>query len=1129
MKLRTSEQKPAISVLRGTSPATVNQTTTEPSLKTPEQLPSTAALSPLTMAAPPRRVLAALKEVIAEASEGLPKENSSTPSSPAEASSNYLGYAATIDPLLRLQTGSIAFNVPVLRGRDLTTLQRVLEQELGKELWSRLRRTDQKLGALVSRASDELGVPPEGLHARYVEAAKDLIFSQLRTDVPHRIVAGVGDAKLRGALVTAEPAVLATAERFLQDMRVPRSAAPQTYALLDQQLPSLDPQVAQLANKLHELSSQTSPESRLQAAQVEQSLSKLVLAAPTLGLLRLTRAIADAGLVRTDRGYYQPIATPEANAFPKLMAALNQRYLRGEVLTERLQLSPEYHALAAARTELMGRAAARLQRSTAGQLKGLLGSLAPAQATAILEWALQENQKQENGRLEASASSRLSSGADITKRDAREVFFDHLKLRREGKVEEDLRRNYAPDLLLASNQGVYLGREAIQASAAELKRILPADDWSMQRLYFGKDAAFETWSVAVDGRLVTGFDSFFIKDGQIQSKVIYYADTGLAAEVPPSKKPPLEKASPSRVSGVQPSFPESRGQEFPSVRLSVVEEGWRALRNDLLASGSAESFHEKITSEMPRILALHDHSSLNSCLATLILQLEQLGALSQDLSAKGGDPSLLNDACAQIDRQAPAIIRSLGTTVIDDPDQFNKLAARLREVAAKLLPGGQVLQALRDASASRRVAPRLAPPASVGSRAHETKAGRSALVVGAGPSGNAAAIELLLAGYSVDIVDARNPWNYSRPIQLSLKRTTLAQLDHLGVLERLRDRITGTRFDKNDAVTHTRLSFEGWDGVADGSRLSAAGFEKDPTVATVRLFDLETALFERALELGARPIANSTVEYVPKKNASGAVESYELVVQRKSWDGEKLSPSGETLRFQPDLAVLAEGANGRDRQTFGVSWKGDENPKTNLIAGLIDYPPDQAVRSDWHEEEGQVVRTAIMGHASGKTWSLVQLPSGKELGTQEEIEHEFRRRTAEAMGVDLGDAPLVFGGRSVFPVQDRVVSSAVFFSSPKQVIVGSGDINGVGTPLAGMGAQKGVTLDALNVRRLADTLAANDGGNDRELALRRFNSAAIASVRVWHRTGTMAYVSDPEDLRRRTAAQGVSNPSSKAK
>ena len=83
--------------------------------------------------------------------------------------------------------------------------------------------------------------------------------------------------------------------------------------------------------------------------------------------------------------------------------------------------------------------------------------------------------------------------------------------------------------------------------------------------------------------------------------------------------------------------------------------------------------------------------------------------------------------------------------------------------------------------------------------------------------------------------------------------------------------------------------------------------------------------------------------------------------------------------------------------------------------------------------------------------------------------------------------------------------------------------------MAGMGAQKGVTLDALNVRRLADTLAANDGGNDRELALRRFNSAAIASVRVWHRTGTMAYVSDPEDLRRRTAAQGVSNPSSKAK
>lgn len=56
---------------------------------------------------------------------------------------------------------------------------------------------------------------------------------------------------------------------------------------------------------------------------------------------------------------------------------------------------------------------------------------------------------------------------------AREVFEDHLRLRVEGELEEDLRRNYSKDMVLLTSNSELVGHDAIRASAARLDEQLP--------------------------------------------------------------------------------------------------------------------------------------------------------------------------------------------------------------------------------------------------------------------------------------------------------------------------------------------------------------------------------------------------------------------------------------------------------------------------------------------------------------------------------------------------------------------------------------------------------------------------------------------------------------------------------
>lgn len=104
-----------------------------------------------------------------------------------------------------------------------------------------------------------------------------------------------------------------------------------------------------------------------------------------------------------------------------------------------------------------------------------------------------------------------------------EVFEDHLRLRLEGKLEEDLRRNYAEDVLLLTINSNERGHDAIRMSAARLDKQLPNAQFNIAAKQVNGPYALLIWS-ATSARLdaIEGADSFVIVNGKIVFQSIHY-------------------------------------------------------------------------------------------------------------------------------------------------------------------------------------------------------------------------------------------------------------------------------------------------------------------------------------------------------------------------------------------------------------------------------------------------------------------------------------------------------------------------------------------------------------------------------------------------------------------------------
>ena len=117
-----------------------------------------------------------------------------------------------------------------------------------------------------------------------------------------------------------------------------------------------------------------------------------------------------------------------------------------------------------------------------------------------------------------------------------EVFEEHLRLRAEGLLEEDIQRNYSDDVVLLTSNSDLVGHDAIRTSASRLAEQLPDAQVTFLSKRVHGHYAFLVW----EGRspnlnAISGADSFLIQDGKIVFQSIHYLlvkDT--PAEVPAS-------------------------------------------------------------------------------------------------------------------------------------------------------------------------------------------------------------------------------------------------------------------------------------------------------------------------------------------------------------------------------------------------------------------------------------------------------------------------------------------------------------------------------------------------------------------------------------------------------------------
>lgn len=74
-----------------------------------------------------------------------------------------------------------------------------------------------------------------------------------------------------------------------------------------------------------------------------------------------------------------------------------------------------------------------------------------------------------------------------------EVFEDHLRLRLEGKTEEDIQRNYTDDVILLSKTETEQGKETLRRWADDLSHELPEAKFEFVAKQVNGEYAFLQW------------------------------------------------------------------------------------------------------------------------------------------------------------------------------------------------------------------------------------------------------------------------------------------------------------------------------------------------------------------------------------------------------------------------------------------------------------------------------------------------------------------------------------------------------------------------------------------------------------------------------------------------------------
>lgn len=109
-------------------------------------------------------------------------------------------------------------------------------------------------------------------------------------------------------------------------------------------------------------------------------------------------------------------------------------------------------------------------------------------------------------------------------REPRDVFEDHISLRKKGEIEKDIAENYAENVLVLSNHGLFMGHAGVRQCAEIMERLMPDPEFNYRFKSVAGRIAYVTWTgKSADSEICHGTDTLVIENGRITVQTIYYS------------------------------------------------------------------------------------------------------------------------------------------------------------------------------------------------------------------------------------------------------------------------------------------------------------------------------------------------------------------------------------------------------------------------------------------------------------------------------------------------------------------------------------------------------------------------------------------------------------------------------